>query len=77
MIGIRDIVGVVRIRVVTLAPSIGSCSCEIPWSRLSRVAGVEGINSVRGVFEVACGLPTGLIKAYPLKFVLSEPVMES
>ena len=53
MTGIRGIVGVVWIRVVTVAPSLGSSFCEIPWSRLSRVAGVEGIYSIRGVFEVA------------------------
>ena len=67
----------VKIRVVTVAPSLGSSSCEIPWSSLSQVVEVEGINSVRGVFEESCGLPTGLIKAYPFNFVLSKPVMES
>ena len=75
MTGIRGIVGVVRIRVVTVAPSLVLSYCEIPWYRLLRVAGVEGIDYVRGVFEVACGLPTGFIKAYTFNFVLSMLVM--
>ena len=66
---------VVRIRVVTVVPSLESSSCEIPWYMFSPIAGVKGINSVRGIFKVACGLPTGFVKAYPFNLVLTTPVV--
>ena len=70
-----EITEMVRIGVVTVAPSLGSSYCEIPWSRFSHVAGVKGVNSVRGIFEVACRLPTGFINSYPFNFVLTTPVV--
>ncbi len=71
----REVTEMVRIGVVTVAPTLGSSSCEIPWSSFSWIAGVKGVNSVRGIFEVACRLPTGFIKAYLFNFVLTMPVV--
>ena len=71
----RGVAEVVRIGVVTVAPSLGLSFWEIPWSRFSRVAGVEVVNSGRGIIKVSSGLPAWFLIARPFDLVLSISVV--
>ena len=71
----RGVAEVVRIGVVIVAPSLGSSSCEIPWSRFPRIAGVEVVDSVRGIIEVTSWLPAWFLIAKPFNLVLSTSVV--
>ena len=65
----------VRIGVVTVAHSLGSSSCEIPWSRFSQVARVEVVDSVRGIIEVTSWWPAWFLIAKPFDLILSKSVV--
>ena len=55
--------GVWATRVVIVAPSLGSSSCEIPRARIEGVTGVEVVNFIRGGFKVNRRLPAWFLEA--------------
>ena len=61
-------------RVVTVAPSLGSSSCEIPRSRLKGVTGVKVVYFIGGGFKVNCRLPAWFLEANSFDFVLSPSI---
>ena len=67
--------GVWATRVVTVAPSLGSSFCEIPWPRFSGIAEVVRIDCCGSILKVDCRLPTWFIEADPFDLVLSTVVV--
>ena len=68
--------GVRATKVVTVAPSLGSSSCEIPRSRLEGVTRVEVVSFIVGRFKVNRRLPTWFLEGNPFDFVLSPLVVK-
>ena len=71
----KVVVEVVRIGVVTVDPSLGSNSCEIPWSRFSQLPGVKVVDSVRGIIKVTSWLLAWFLIARTFDLVLSPSVV--